>query len=804
MKYIILLVLLLGSFIVLTQQIQIVDEKKRPLELVELRSKEKQVQLFTNSEGIVEIATLKGAQDIQILAYSYQTATFTYAALAARGFDAPVVLLEEDVLTHDEFVVSATRWKQAKKNIPNKITGISSKDVALQNPQTAADLLATSGEVFIQKSQQGGGSPMIRGFATNRLLYTVDGVRMNNAIFRGGNIQNVISLDPFTMENTEIFFGPGSVVYGSDAIGGVMSFNTLTPEFAKDSTILVSGSGATRYSSANNELTGHAHINLGWENFASITSFSYNNYGDLRMGSHGPSDYLKPFVVERVDSVDVVQNNPNPQVQNPSGYSQFNIMQKIRYKPNKNLELSYSFHFSETSEYARFDRLMELNNNGIPRSAVWKYGPQKWMMNNLQMSHEGNTFFYDYLSVRLAQQYFEESRIDRRLNHYRLRTRLEEVDAYSLNIDFEKNADRHQFFYGIEGVRNDVNSTGAAIDIRDNSSITVSNRYPQANWNTFSGYFNYQYAITEKLRLQAGARFSQFMINADFSEHLALFDFDFTSSSINKNAVNGSIGMVYNPTKKWRMSVNASTGFRAPNVDDIGKVFDFQVGDVTVPNTDLNAEYAYNIEGTISKIFGKLMKIDLTGFYTYLDNAIVRRKFQVAGQDSILYDGVMSQVFALQNAGFADVYGFNTNIEMRLAKGLKLSSRFNYQIGVEEMEDGSTTRSRHAAPWFGVTRLTYSTKKLDLQFYGMYSGAISAEKLNEEERQKPFLYAKDENGALYSPSWYTLNFKVLYAVSDHLSFSGGIENITNQRYRTYSSGLAAPGRNVIFSLVVNF
>ena len=114
----------------------------------------------------------------------------------------------------------------------------------LHNPQTAADLLSVSGEVFIQKSQQGGGSPMIRGLATNRLLYTVDGVRMNTAIFRGGNIQNVISLDPLAMENVEVLFGPGAVIYGSDAIGGVMGFQTLIPELSSNKDEFVTG---TRY-----------------------------------------------------------------------------------------------------------------------------------------------------------------------------------------------------------------------------------------------------------------------------------------------------------------------------------------------------------------------------------------------------------------------------------------------------------------------------------------------------------------------------------------------------------------------------
>ena len=142
------------------------------------------------------------------------------------------ITLEDAGLSLDEIVVSATRWTQNKHDVPEKITTISTKQVALQNPQTAADLVGISDEVFIQKSQQGGGSPMIRGFATNRLLYTVDGVRMNTAIFRSGNLQNVISLDPFAIENTEVLFGPSSVIYGSDAIGGIMSFKTLTPQLS--------------------------------------------------------------------------------------------------------------------------------------------------------------------------------------------------------------------------------------------------------------------------------------------------------------------------------------------------------------------------------------------------------------------------------------------------------------------------------------------------------------------------------------------------------------------------------------------
>jgi len=92
-----------------------------------------------------------------------------------------------------------------------------------------------------------------------------------------------------------VLFGPGSVIYGSDAIGGVMSFQTLTPEFSLTDKPLVHGKAVTRYSSANNEKTGHVDVNVGWKRWAMVTSFRSWDYDHLRQGSHGPGDYIKGY-----------------------------------------------------------------------------------------------------------------------------------------------------------------------------------------------------------------------------------------------------------------------------------------------------------------------------------------------------------------------------------------------------------------------------------------------------------------------------------------------------------------------------
>jgi len=792
------------QIIVNAQIISITDkESGKAIETVTLMSLKPKAIAVTNGDGQAEIAALKGSERIEIRHIGYRTEIKTYTELEQASFK---ISLSVSISQFDALVVSASRWKQSAKNVPSRIISISPKDVALFNPQTAADLLGSSGEVFIQKSQQGGGSPMIRGFSSNRLLYTIDGVRMNSAIFRSGNIQNVISLDALAIENTEIFFGPASIIYGSDAIGGVMSFQTITPQLSLGDK-LITAKALSRYSSANKEITNHVDLGISWKKWASVTSLTYSKFGDLRMGAHGPDEYLRRFYIQRIDTVDRVFDNPDPLVQNPTGYSQVNIMQKIRFKPSNNWDVQYGFHYSETSEYSRYDRLLETQANGVPRSAVWKYGPQIWMMNNLSISHIRNNKFYNQMSIRLAQQSFKESRIDRNFSggqRFRLRTNSEEVQAYSVNIDFEKNINKHQFYYGIEYVFNDVSSIGTAKDIRDDSPIFVPDRYPASHWSSYAAYLNYQFAVTDKVLIQSGVRYSQFVIVSDFTRHLEFYPFEFSSSRLQNSATTGSLGLVLKPWETWKISFNGSTGFRAPNVDDIGKIFDFAAGDIVVPNTNLKAEYAYNAEFSISKIVMDFLKLDFAGFYTYLDNALVRRAFKVNGQDSIMYNGELSRVFAIQNAAFSNVYGFSAGIEVKLPSGFSFTSRYNYQIGEEEMDSGEISRSRHAAPAFGISRLSYNKDKLDIQFYAFYSAEVTNKYLNEEEKQKAFIYAKNSDGNPYSPSWHTLNFKIMYQLQQNISLSAGLENSTDQRYRPYSSGLVAPGRNFIISVRANF
>jgi hemoglobin/transferrin/lactoferrin receptor protein len=206
----------------------------------------------------------------------------------------------------------------------------------------------------------------------------------------------------------------------------------------------------------------------------------------------------------------------------------------------------------------------------------------------------------------------------------------------------------------------------------------------------------------------------------------------------------------------------------------------------------------------VAWLAGDILKFDLTAYYSILENAMVRRNFTLNGLDSIIYDGELSQVQAIQNASSATVYGIQVGLEARFNNGLSLESTYNYQNGEEEMDDGAISRSRHAAPAFGLTRVSYEKGHLKFQIFAVYSAEVSFVNLNPEERGKPEIYAQDADGNPYSPSWYTLNFKMSWQINEALLLGVGVENITDQRYRPYSSGLVAPGSNLVLSLRAGF
>jgi hemoglobin/transferrin/lactoferrin receptor protein len=700
-------------------------------------------------------------------------------------------------MTLSEMVVSATRNANATKFLAQPVSAIQRKDIQFINPANAADLLAQTGTALVQKSQLGGGSPILRGFEANKVLYVIDGVRMNNAIYRGGHLQDILSLDPMAMENVEIAYGPSAVAYGSDALGGVMSFNTRSPRFTSGDR-LVRGNAMLRYSTADQS---GAHINLetSTERFATFTAFTFNNFGDLRQGNNRNPGYetfgQRPWYVQRVNGRDSVMTNTNPNIQVGSAYKQYDFMEKLSFKQSDKLTHTLNIQYSTTNDVPRYDRLTQ-TSNGAPRFAEWYYGPQTRAMVAYHANLSNGNKLYNTGRITLAWQNIDQTRHDRRFNNVNRNNRIENVKVYSLNADFSKNlGEKTRLNYGLEYYFNDVTSTAYSENINTGVQSPLDTRYASggASMSGAAAYASAIHKVNNKITLNAGARYSRVNLSASFTDK-SFFDFPFTDVNQSNGNVNGSLGIVLTPNPKWRITALASTGFRAPNVDDLSKVFESSAGNLIVPNNELKPEKVSNVEATIERKFNRNTSLALNGYYMRYTNALTTGKAQFNGQDSIFYDGTLSPVYTTINADKAYIYGGNLSLNSQVNDHFSIQSSVVYTYGRIQTINGETPLD-HIPPVYGRTGFTFQQQKFRGEFSVLYNGwkRIQDYRLNAEDNED---YAT-ANGM---PAWYTLNARASYQVQENIQLMVGLENILDANYRVFASNISGAGRNVTITL----
>ena len=781
-----------------SQNLTIIDENNKPVIGASIFSDLSNYET-TDKNGNVSLDKFSRSDTLTIKQYGFKEEKLPKSKLK----NTLILLYDNELL--DEVVISASKFSQKFREVPKKVTQINRSMIEFTNPMTSADLLERGGYVYIQKSQLGGGSPMIRGLSTNRLVLSVDGVRLNNAIFRSGNIHNVISISPMNIENTEVIMGSASVLYGSDAIGGVMNFYTKKAKLSNDSNPNIQININSRYSSASNEKMYHIDFNYGLEKIAFLSSFSKSDFDDLTMGIHGPSDYLRPnYVTQNSAGDDVLVTNSKPRVQRNTGYSQTNFMQKVLYEPNEDLSIDIGIHFSKTGNIPRYDRLIRTNENEGLYYSEWYYGPQEWLLINSQLTYIPNeTKFYDELKFGSSFQRFSESRNSRRFSDSFLKSREEELDIFSLNLDFfKKISENSNITYGLEMIENKVGSFAKSINISDLSETPISTRYPDnSSLNSLGLYINYKTKIIEDVFFQSGVRYSSTVLKSDLSQNNIYYDFIYENTTLENGAFVGGIGLswVRNIYNNWKFNIN--TAFRSPNIDDLAKVFDSEPGSVVVPNPDLKPERSFGLEfGGYFRTKNNI-ELDFSSYVTYLYNSFIRDNFTLSnGLSEIIYDGELSQIQALQNSSKSFIYGIEFGINMFLNKNFRMKSQHNLIAGYELDDLPFGMPVRHIPPNYGNFHLIYNNGDFTIDTYLNYNSKISFNNLAESERAKPYMYALDENGNPYSPSWMTFNVRSKYSFSKMLNINFTVENITNKLYRPYSSGISAPGLNFIFSL----
>lgn len=741
-----------------------------PIEGVSVSSKTKDLGVISNNMGITNLSVFSSKETLIIQHIAYQKIEQIKSSIQQKTI---FLVLKTHSLENVEITESKESLKSTLKHL--KITpAIMLKS---QSAQTS-DLLEKTLGVSIQNSQNGGGSPNLRGMEANRLLIVVDGIPLNNTIFRSGHLQSTATINPIFLKDAEVLFGPASVAYGNGAMGGAILFSTKRPE-NKNSTQFTQ-----QYESSSDAVFTSIISNYKTNNSANISGFSLKSYGNLKMGSnrkHGFKNWGKEAII--------TENN----IQKGTAYQQADFFHKTLFKLSNTNFLLFNSQFSTSSNINRFDKLNDIKD-GEQKYKNWYYGPQKRFFQSARLKNYFQNFASDESVFTVAYQNIKESRHKQKKGDELLNNRTETLHILDFKSDFLKQFNRFKLNYGFDSRFQKLNSTANLSD--KNTHFYNTTRYPDGGANVINNaiYSQINLDCTKNLLLLVGSRYSINSLSATFQD-TTVIHLPFNGIRVHNKSLSNSLQLVYKYNASLRINGAVSNGFRNPNTDDIGKVFSKNDLSVIVPNNNLSPEKSLNIETGIHLKIKNIITVQLQIFQTQITDAIERREATLNELDSMNYDGEMMKIMMNTNIGRATIKGLNFAYQLKINKQFSHNTIINALHG--ETVDGLPLA--HIPPTSITSTLNYEYNNQAISLSTHYNALKKA-----IDYDLGGVDNLEEATQIGNPSWYTLSLKYSNSLDKNLTFIAGIQNIMDIHYKTFGSGISASGRNFTLSLRANF
>ena len=744
--------------------------------------------------------------------FLFATAFYCVSITAYGQVDSKISSDTADIESFEEILLSSQRFQQKRKETPRQIEVVSAKRLSELQPATLGDALINTGQVFVQKSQMGGGSPVLRGFEASRVLMVIDGVRMNNATYRAGHLQDIITIDPFILDRMEVNFGAGSTLYGSDALGGVLYFKT------KDATLgefSVKPSATVRYQSASNSVIGNVGLKVQSEKVGLLLSATRSQFGDLRSGSKNYSDWdtfgMLPRYVSQVNGRDTVLLNDDPQLQKGTGYSQTDLFAKIFTKTGK-VEHMVNLQKSMSDIIPRYDRMSQFNN-GKPVYGRWDYAPQ----NREYISYTAKAGSEDHHTrLTLAQQRIEVGRVTRNFDEVMERIQRDAVRMRTVNLDrHDQLSASFTLNSGVEMVWNAVKSVGINKNISTLAETATKARYSDSGATTqMHSVFAqgiYKMAKTGTV-IQGGVRVSKYSLEALFSKANP-WKLPYQSISFATTTPSYDMGLTQQLKKGLLLKASVNQAYRNPNVDDMTKVFDSKPGaKLLVPSADLKAERSTTVDLGVLWRKDRSFAIEAGVFSSAVKNLLLDQPGTLNGEDSLMYDGRLTPVYQLKNVALGEISGMYLNAKVRLVKDLWFSGSLTQTKGIYRLDDAAAEQPLdHIPPVYGQASLRWNGKGWFAETQCLFNGMKKAEDYSssgEDNQELQPIGLADINGDGkadgFNPAWQCWNIRGGYQHRSGLTATLAIENVLDLHYRYFASGMSAAGRSVNVSLAYSF
>lgn len=647
------------------------------------------------------------------------------------------------VQLNKSIVVTATKHELFSHKIPEAVSVLTQEELKLNAPRSMAEALIGATGVWVQKTNHGGGSPFLRGLTGNQTLLLTDGIRLNNASFRYGPNQYFNTIDVFSVERAEVIRGKGSVLYGSDALGGVINVITRSPEFVSGKPRIV-GRGHLKWMNQEMEQSGAAELEFRSKNLAVLGNVNHKNFGDLYAGG-------------------------NLGFERPSSYNETGTHLKAKWRIANRWLMTSAFNYLVQNDVHRYDQVAQRGYE------TYKFDPQIHRLFYARMEHFGENPFFKKISFTVSNQFSDETRKFKKQNSATITKENDAVENYGFVLDaFSEFNESWSAVSGLEYYTDRINSYKTETNTETGAQTAKRGLYPDNSKMKNFALFSQHTLEFNAVKLQFGGRFN--------ANRLKSVDEKFGEVSLNPESVVGNFSFQYLPNSHDNFILSVNSGFRAPNINDISSFGLFDYG-IEIPTQDLSPEKSVTVEAGYKRL-SEIFTFSMFAFNTRLKDQIVRVEASFNGSEFI--DG--ERVYTKQNVAKSNIYGVEAESGIKLNRDFSLLNNITWLYG-KNLENDEPMR--RIPPLNGKLALRYKKSKI----YGEteFLFATKQDRLSSGDIDD---HRIPEGG---TPGWQILNLNLGYSLKK-ISINSGIRNIFNQAYRIHGSGVDGVGRSVWLAL----
>ncbi len=646
--------------------------------------------------------------------------------------------------TSETIVVTAQRQESTPFDLAESVSVLGEQALQQQVSRSTAEALTGVPGVWMQKTNHGGGSPFVRGLTGNQTLLLVDGIRLNNSTYRYGPNQYFNTISVLNIEQVEVVRGSGSVLYGSDAIGGAINVLTHSPKFAEaqsswQATVL------GRYISEGMEQSGGAGLEWSGTKMAAYVDYQYRDFGDLIAGG----DLGK---------------------EGPSAYQEQAVSAKLKIKSGSQMVWTLAYSGVFQTNVGRYDQVAQRGYR------LYQFDPQNRQLAYARAQLPTRKPLLESIEWTASWQNSKEGREKRKQDSSVLEYELDKVRTLGFNMQVQSRlSSRWQLTTGVETYWDVIESSATDRDLRTGVETSKRGLYPDgASAGNVAIYSNAS-ARFNRLSLRGGLRYNFFRLNPN--------DENFTSAILSPQALVGNLSLHYQVAEYHALVGSIGSAFRAPNINDLSSFGSFDFG-LEVPSPELQPEKSLNVELGYKLATAKA-KTNLAFYRMGLYDLITRVQGTYQGQS--MWEG--EDVYVKANTSRAYIYGLEWDGQWVIHPKWQLSANLTYTYGEDVSKQAPM---RRIPPLFGAFVVQFKPNQ-DWSFAWQNWWA------NRQDRLSGGDISDHRIATGGTPGWFVSNVNIGFR-QRWIKVNGGIQNLLNEAYRIHGSGVDGVGRSVWLSV----